>query len=53
MGQGMAKNLMEKGHEVVAFDTSAEALKVAVGNGATEAKSPKVKINRNIKVLTY
>ena len=41
MGQGMAKNLIEKGHDVVAFDTSAEALKVAVANGATEGSSPK------------
>ena len=42
MGRGMAKNLLDKGHEVVAFDTSAEALKEAVGNGAKEATSPKV-----------
>ena len=41
MGQGMAKNLIKKGHEVVAFDTSAEALKVAVANGAAEGLSPK------------
>ena len=41
-GRGMAKNLIDKGHQVVAFDTDPESLKTAVSQGAQEAKSPKV-----------
>ena len=52
MGQGMAKNLIEKGHDVVAFDTSAEALKVAVANGATEGSSPKDVASQCSKMVT-
>lgn len=42
MGRGMAKNLIEKGHQVVAFDANQQAVKEAVSNGAKEATSPKV-----------
>ena len=42
MGQGMAKNLLDKGHEVVAFDVSASVLDEAVNVGAKKATSPKV-----------
>ena len=42
MGRGMAKNLLEKGHAVVAFDTDSMALKDTVALGAKEATSPKV-----------
>jgi len=52
MGQGMAKNLIEKGHEIVAFDTSAEALKVAVANGAIEGTSPKDVASKCSKMVT-
>ena len=44
MGQGMAKNLLDKGHEVVAFDVSASVLDEAVNVGAKKATSPKVPI---------
>ena len=42
MGRGMAKNLLEKGHAVVAFDTDSVTLKDTVALGAKEATSPKV-----------
>ena len=42
MGQGMAKNLLDKGHEVVAFDVSPSVLDEAVSVGAKKATSPKV-----------
>ena len=45
MGQGMAKNLLDKGHEVVAFDVSASVLDEAVNVGAKKATSPKVPIS--------
>lgn len=41
MGRGMAKNLIDKGHDIVAFDTSPEAVKDIVSHGAKEAGSPK------------
>jgi len=37
MGGGMAANLVKAGHEVVAFDLSADALARAEGRGATRA----------------
>ena len=40
----MAKNLLDKGHEVVAFDVSASVLDEAVNVGAKKATSPKVPI---------
>ena len=43
MGRGMAKNLLDKGHAVVAFDTDSVTLKETVALGAKEAASPKVK----------
>ncbi len=43
MGKGMAQNLMDKGHTVVAFDTNADVLKATVNAGATAATSPKVR----------
>ena len=43
MGKGMAKNLIEKGEEVIAFDTNPEAVKEAVAQGAKEGTSPKVR----------
>ena len=42
MGRGMAKNLLDKGHSVVAFDTDSVTLKETVALGAQEANSPKV-----------
>ncbi len=39
MGGGMAPNLAKAGHEVRAFDLSADALKRAVEHGCTAAKS--------------
>ncbi len=39
MGSGMAANLAKAGHDVQAFDLSAEALDKAAGNGATKAAS--------------
>ena len=39
MGGGMAPNLAKAGHEVRAFDLSAEALKAAVDKGCTAAAS--------------
>lgn len=43
MGRGMAKNLIDKGHQVVAYDTNTQAVKEAVSQGAKEATSPKVR----------
>ena len=42
MGRGMAKNLLDKGHAVVAFDTDSVTLKDTVALGAQQANSPKV-----------
>ena len=39
MGANMATRLMRGGHEVVAFDRSPEAVRVAAGGGATAAAS--------------
>ena len=39
MGRPMAHRLIEAGHEVVAFDRSAEAIEVAVADGARAATS--------------
>jgi 6-phosphogluconate dehydrogenase len=39
MGGNMVTRLLEKGHQVVAFDTSAEALARAQSEGATPARS--------------
>lgn len=39
MGSGMAANLVKAGHQVQAFDLSADALAQAVENGAKAAKS--------------
>lgn len=44
MGRGMAKNLLDKGHEVVAFDTDSASLKEVVSQGAKSGSSPKVRI---------
>lgn len=41
MGKGMAKNLVEKGSRVVAFDTNSTTMAEAVKVGVAEAKSPK------------
>ena len=40
MGRGMAKNLLEKGNQVVAFDTNANTMAEAVKLGVVAAKSP-------------
>lgn len=40
MGRGMAKNLLEKGNSVVAFDTNAGTLAEAVKIGAVAANGP-------------
>ena len=42
MGRGMAKNLLDKGHAVVAFDTDSVTVKETVALGAQQADSPKV-----------
>ena len=44
MGRGMAKNLLDKGHAVVAFDTDSTSLKDTVSLGAKEATSPNVSL---------
>ena len=44
MGRGMAKNLLDKGHAVVAFDTDSVTVKETVALGAQQADSPKVSI---------
>lgn len=41
MGRGMAKNLLEKGNSVVAFDMNAGTLAEAVKIGAVAAGGPK------------
>lgn len=40
MGLDMARNVIEKGHTVVGYDLSAEAMKAHVSNGGSTAKSP-------------
>ena len=40
MGNGMAKNLLQKGEQVVAFDVDKASLDTAVAAGATPASSP-------------
>ena len=40
MGANMTTRLVQGGHEVVAFDRSAEAVKAAVGHGARAASAP-------------
>ena len=42
MGKGMAKNLLDKGHEVVAFDANVSVLEDAASLGAKKGASPKV-----------
>ena len=42
MGKGMAKNLLDKGHEVVAFDANVSVLEDAASLGAKKGTSPKV-----------
>jgi 6-phosphogluconate dehydrogenase len=39
MGMAMARRLLERGHQVVAYDLDAEAVKQAAGHGATPAES--------------
>lgn len=46
MGKGMAKNLVDKGHTVVAFDANHEVMKEAVAFGVKEESSPKVTTNK-------
>lgn len=46
MGRGMAKNLLEKGNSVVAFDTNAGTLEEAVKIGAVAAGGPKEVLNK-------
>jgi 6-phosphogluconate dehydrogenase len=41
MGKGMAKNLVEKGSRVVAYDTNSTTMAEAIKAGVLEAKSPK------------
>ena len=53
MGRGMAKNLLDKGHSVVAFDTDSVTLKETVALGAQEANSPKVIIGRTVGSEMY
>ena len=43
MGKGMAKNLLDKGHEVVAFDANVSVLEDAASLGAKKGTSPKVR----------
>jgi len=40
MGRGMAENLISKGHSVMAYDVSAEAVSAIVAKGGIEAQSP-------------
>ena len=40
MGNGMAKNLLQKGEQVVAFDVDKASLDAAVAAGAKAASSP-------------
>jgi len=40
MGKGMAENLVTKGHPVLAFDVTAEAVSDIVGKGAQGASGP-------------
>ena len=40
MGNGMAKNLLQKGEQVVAFDVDKASLDAAVAAGAEAASSP-------------
>ena len=40
MGNGMAKNLLQKGEQVVAFDVDKSSLEAAVAAGAEAASSP-------------
>jgi 3-hydroxyisobutyrate dehydrogenase len=52
MGGGMAPNLAKAGHEVRAFDLSADALKRAVGKGCSEAASAAEACNDAEAVVT-
>ena len=49
MGKGMAKNMMDKGHDVVAFDANSSVLDEAVSEGAKKATSPKVRVYHLLK----
>ncbi len=40
MGRGMAKNLLDKGNQVVAYDTNGNTMAEAVKLGVVVAKSP-------------
>ena len=54
MGGGMAANLVKAGHEVHAFDLSAEALAKASGNGAaafTDAKAAMAGVDAVVSML--
>ena len=52
MGGGMAANLVKAGHEVVAFDLAAEALKRAEGRGAKRAASAEAAVEDAEAVIT-
>jgi len=52
MGRGMAKNLLDKGHAVVAFDTDSVTLKETVALGAKEAASPKEVASQCKQIIT-
>jgi len=52
MGRGMADNLLQKGHSVVAFDVVEENMKLAVEKGAESAGSPAQVAEKCDKVIT-
>ncbi len=52
MGGGMAANLVKAGHEVTAFDLSAEALARAEGRGARRAPSAEAAVAEAEAVIT-
>lgn len=52
MGRGMAKNLLEKGNLVVAFDTNANTMAEAVKLGVVAAKGPNEVAAKSSSILT-
>jgi 2-hydroxy-3-oxopropionate reductase len=52
MGRPMAKNLMERGHELVLFNRTREKAEELAGDGATVAESPKEVAERSDVIVT-